>query len=91
MPLQFAQAFSGVFFLIRDIREEFWDWFFGQSVEWGLVQFFRMLSTPLPHFTLFKIVYEQDWLDYEIENLYWMVESATAGSTWMQQVCGFNM
>ncbi len=33
-----------------------------------------------------EIVYEQDWLDYEFMNMYYMLESATAGSTWINQV-----
>ena len=37
-----------------------------------------------------QIVYEQDWLDTEMQNLNFMLESATAGSTWLQQVCAVN-
>jgi hypothetical protein len=33
-----------------------------------------------------QITYEQDWLDYEIVNMYYMLESATAGSEWLKQV-----
>ena len=36
--------------------------------------------------TVSQTVYEQDWLDVEMQNLYWMLESPTAGSTWLQQV-----
>ena len=32
-----------------------------------------------------QTVYEQDWLDVEMQNLYWMLESPTAGATWLQQ------
>lgn len=49
------------------LQEEFWEYFFATSAEWGL------------------ITYEQDWLDYEILNMYYMLESATAGSEWLKQ------
>ncbi len=34
-----------------------------------------------------QTVYEQDWLDVEFQNMYYLMESATAGSTWLNQAC----
>lgn len=49
------------------LQEEFWEYLFSSSAEWGL------------------ITYEQDWLDVEMQNVFYLLESATAGQTWLSQ------
>ncbi len=46
----------------------------------------RVLCVAHSFMSVRQIVYEQDWLDVEFENLYYLQESATAGRQWLMQV-----